>query len=1178
MRPRAGRRRFRILLTALAITLLAAGAIGASMTALSWNNAGGGSMGLPANWSPQQVPTAADDITFNLGGTYTVTSGIITNDTRSHTYRSGNVTLSQTGTHTVTNGVTVGDLAGDNATFTLTTGTLSSAAAVVVGDAGTATGTLRVTDDAADLVTTTTAGDLTVGNSGAGTMNVTGSGLVRVADRFVAGSFLTSSANVTVSGFSVTPPTRSKLEVNGATSTHAIGLGGDVTMNVSSGALVDFDGTLNVAQTNSSTSTLTLSGAGLFPATVLTSGDFNIARNTTAFTAGGTGTVNVNAGGLLNVGGTLRVGTDPDGGNALLHIGTDGAVIAGSLKIDDLSDLDFDDGTLTIDGGTIDNSDPDGLIISGVDIPTLILDNGAAVTLPSVVSGEPLKVGEVASGRLEIQGGSDLSVPVGAVIVGKFIGFSGNMLVRDPGSSLNVPGTIVIGGEGGGFIGVDSGATFSGGVVEIGQGPSASGELTIKGGSTGALSQVFVGGPEAGGVGLRQLQLFTGSTCDLAGSGTALKVWDVGKLHLNNDSQLNVVGAIEILGSAELFSSSITARTMTVASGGTLDAWSGTVTLDDSLLALGEVTVAGGTIEADHVELTGDLSGRGVISGDVRLNAPNAVVRASDGTLTLGDPASGNGVTVVDGLLDVGDDTMVLLDAAAATLGGTVSIAGGRLVAANGIHLSDGNATLTGHGTIEGLVIPVGSIAAEDTGLVIEGTLFGTGTGVTGTRVRFAGNGGFFGGGTIDASVASDSSTVITAIDDLTMGVGSPDFPVINDGINLEGELNVGSSVVTLIDFLTCDLGHRTRIEGGTLASAIGLHVVRLQERDFLSGFGTIDANLAMHDSSVVRVTGPMTIGRPPTGVNFSGGTFNAGANPVELIATSAVALGNTARLASGGSLTCDETIMVTSTGRLVGAGSVVAPAVINSGVVAPGDANLVDPLALSGTYTQDAGGRFEVTVAGGSVASKAGAAASASGVQLWSRMTVAGDATLNGTLAVSLAPGASIATGDTLPILTCALREGFFASVSFDTPYLDNVFDVVYTPTSVLLVTTATTGVDLPPVGDPRDGADDGDVADGAGALPAQFALRLASRNPFGASDGASFEYDVPRGGAPVSIAVFDASGRRLANIVEGARPAGTHRASWDGSALTALPSGVYFLRMDTGAFHGAEKLVLLR
>ena len=48
------------------------------------------------------------------------------------------------------------------------------------------------------------------------------------------------------------------------------------------------------------------------------------------------------------------------------------------------------------------------------------------------------------------------------------------------------------------------------------------------------------------------------------------------------------------------------------------------------------------------------------------------------------------------------------------------------------------------------------------------------------------------------------------------------------------------------------------------------------------------------------------------------------------------------------------------------------------------------------------------------------------------------------------------------------------------------------------------------------------------------------------------------------VRVAVYDVTGREVAVLVDGARPAGSHTIQWDASAL---PSGVYMVRMTAGS-----------
>lgn len=184
-------------------------------------------------------------------------------------------------------------------------------------------------------------------------------------------------------------------------------------------------------------------------------------------------------------------------------------------------------------------------------------------------------------------------------------------------------------------------------------------------------------------------------------------------------------------------------------------------------------------------------------------------------------------------------------------------------------------------------------------------------------------------------------------------------------------------------------------------------------------------------------------------------------------------------------------------------------------------------------------------------------------------RLDISGAADLAGTLQIGQLPGFVATEGDSFPILACSSRTSEFQTVIFDDPYLDDLLDVVYTPTSVVLVARASTGVDLPPAGGP-----DGGDGPGASSLPAEFALRIAGANPLTASSGATLEYDVPRSGAPVAISVFDASGRRIADLVDGMQSAGTHTANWSGGVLGTLLSG----RMDAGSYRDTKRLVFVK
>lgn len=335
MRPRVRKPGIDVSSLAFASALLSALVCAtAEATTRNWNNAAGGAASVSTNWLPAQVPTAVDDLVFSLAGSYPVTFNATVGFSRTHTYKTGTVTLTMSSAHTASTGVTVGDVSGDNATMTLTTGTFTSNAAVVVGDDSGSTGALNVNDNDASFIVGSAA-DLTVGNNGAASMSITGSGRVEVADQFIVGSNSTSNASATVSGSSVAPISSSLLDVLGAGQSR-IGAGGDATMTISSGALASFAGDLVIANGSASTSSVTVQTAGvLLNARLQVDGDLLIGANTSA-TAAGNGTLNVNTGGTATIGGDTFLG-DANGGTGLLHMGggtfngtSDVTVLAGS--------------------------------------------------------------------------------------------------------------------------------------------------------------------------------------------------------------------------------------------------------------------------------------------------------------------------------------------------------------------------------------------------------------------------------------------------------------------------------------------------------------------------------------------------------------------------------------------------------------------------------------------------------------------------------------------------------------------------------------------------------------------------------------------------------------------------------------------------------------------------------
>ena len=88
---------------------------------------------------------------------------------------------------------------------------------------------------------------------------------------------------------------------------------------------------------------------------------------------------------------------------------------------------------------------------------------------------------------------------------------------------------------------------------------------------------------------------------------------------------------------------------------------------------------------------------------------------------------------------------------------------------------------------------------------------------------------------------------------------------------------------------------------------------------------------------------------------------------------------------------------------------------------------------------------------------------------------------------------------------------------------------------------------------------------------------LRFAPPRPNPLRRSATFAFDLPEA-APVSLAIFDAGGRRVAELANGPWPAGRHHLDWvaarDGKAL---PAGLYFASFRTPGMNRLARLVVL-
>ena len=132
--------------------------------------------------------------------------------------------------------------------------------------------------------------------------------------------------------------------------------------------------------------------------------------------------------------------------------------------------------------------------------------------------------------------------------------------------------------------------------------------------------------------------------------------------------------------------------------------------------------------------------------------------------------------------------------------------------------------------------------------------------------------------------------------------------------------------------------------------------------------------------------------------------------------------------------------------------------------------------------------------------------------------------------------------------------------------------------PTAADPVLFHVTAADLPGINDCTTTAECQQVTavDGSG-LPRELALEIAGANPF--RGATSLSYAIPRR-AEVRIDVYDASGRRVRTLVQGAREAGRYVTSLDvrERGQAALDAGVYFVSLSASGEKRTKTVIALR
>jgi hypothetical protein len=99
-----------------------------------------------------------------------------------------------------------------------------------------------------------------------------------------------------------------------------------------------------------------------------------------------------------------------------------------------------------------------------------------------------------------------------------------------------------------------------------------------------------------------------------------------------------------------------------------------------------------------------------------------------------------------------------------------------------------------------------------------------------------------------------------------------------------------------------------------------------------------------------------------------------------------------------------------------------------------------------------------------------------------------------------------------------------------------------------------------------------------GVGPIPTHLTLAQNRPNPMASSD-TRISFGLTHEG-PVTLRIFDAQGRQVAELVRGSYPAGTFEVHWDGRAGdgAAVTAGIYFYRLETQEGVLNRKLMVVR
>ncbi len=987
-----------------------AGGIWSSTSGMNVGNSGTGTLAINLGGS---VSTGAGGalalgVLRNESGTVTVSGGgsmLLSNYTTDVVggAGSGDLAINLTATASVSGMLEVGVASLGQGTLLVsdTRSSLAVGGALIIGNAGTATGTI-----AADASASVTNG-LTIGNQsgGSGTLTVTDTGTqLSVGGGAVIGSsgsgtldvqagaaFLLNSGSVVIgatnggSGTAIVTGSTTTLGVANGLTIGALGFG---LLSVQSDATVSLAaGTLDLGTGLNAAGVIVLSGTG----SALT-----LAAAPAIIGDAGAGTLTVAAGALFsNLSGITTIGGHTGGLGTLAVAGSNaqanlGSLVVGGLGSGTLSvgasgnvtttqDITIAAGTnslslLSVSGAGANLTDGGNLVVGegghgnlivqsngsvGVASGSLVIGDAKGSTgsvalggalAASLEIGQGITIGNAGTGTLDLLANAGLSLAAGTIDIGAAVGGIGTLALAASGVTLTAPGAIVVGGSGTGTLQIIAGTSLSAtaGSMIIGASSGGVGVVTV----SGAAAAASLGGLIIGGAGTGTLAISAGGTVmdttTVIGQGTG-----VGALMLNGI-------ATRLVDSGNLIVGATGDGTVSVQGGATLQVNSGAVLIGAAASASAGVTLAGtGTPLQIGTSLTVGQSGSGTLSVQA-----GVTLDVNGGFVTVGAAVGGSGDIILAG---TGPVFAAGLDMTVGSAGdGTLSIgAGAGLSVAGSL---DVGAVQGGIGTI---------------------TLLGSHSALTAAANVTVGDSGT-GAVTVDAAGSLNISSGTLTIGAATTGVGTVTVTGTNATATLgsvvigdagSGSLSVGLGGTLQAQDIT--LGEATGGIGTLLVNGVGATARSGSLTIGLDGTGWLEVNtqgsLATTGAAVLGTEAlPMvqqaTILGQAIWTVGTGLTVGEAGNAIMVIGTggtviaSSVVLGNKA----------DATGTVTVAGTIVSGGSTAASSLFFGGELVVGNSGTADltvnqggvvgsPTSPSGTIEigAQAGGIGSVSVSG---------------------------------------------------------------------------------------------------------------------------------------------------------------------------------------------------------------------